>query len=161
MTGIEVIGARGPVDVPDQLYQRLNGMNGMVVALDPGMVCGREHLLSAAQHARRAFERGTNSSSNLGIETILYASGERQISRALDKMGIAEGATGIALVIYDASPDEVLDALGMERDDNLLDCALEKLLAFGIKEEEMDSLPEELRGDLILERVAFVEVLKR
>ncbi len=158
---IEVVGARGNVADPEELYGSLNGREEVVVALNPAMVCGRQHLLSAAMHALRAFERGTNSSTSLGIETLLYASGERQISHALDKMGIAEEMKGVALILFDADPDEVIDALQMSRDDGLLDCDPERVLAFGIGEDEIRSVPDELMADLVLERVAFVEMLKR
>jgi len=161
MSNIEVIGARGHVTDPEELYRSLNGMEGTVVALDPGMVCGKDHLSSAATHAERAFQRGTNSSSSLGIETVLYASGERQISRALDRMAVPRGATEVALVLFDLDPERLLDLLDMERDDALLECTVEKLLAFGIGRDEIGSVPEEMRDELVLERVAFVEMLKR
>ncbi len=161
MAAIDVAGARGTVTDPEAMYRALNGMEGTVAALDPRMVCGRDHLLSAARHAVRAFARGSNSSSNLGLETILYASGERQISRALSKMGVTEGAEGVALVIFDTAPEEVIGSLGMTRDDGLLECTVRKLLAYGISKEEMESVPGDLGADLVLERVAFVEMLKR
>jgi len=161
MAAIEVAGARGAVTDLEAMYRALNEMDGTVAALDPRMVCGSEHLLSAARHAVRAFARGSNSSSSLSLETILYASGERQISRALSKMGVTEGAEGVALVIFDAAPKEVIGSLGMRRDDELLECTVHKLLAYGISKEEMKSVPGDLRADLVLERVAFVEMLKR
>jgi KEOPS complex subunit Cgi121 len=161
MPRIEVIGARGQVVDGEELYRSLNGMPGTIAAMDPGMVCGTDHLLSAAMHALRAFERGTNSSSSLGIETVLYASGERQISRALERMSIKGGSEGLAMVLFDADPAEVLDALAMTRDDGVLECGPEKIGSFGIGEEEMRTVPEDQRRDLVLERVAFVEMLKR
>ena len=160
MSAIEVAGARGRFS-PENLYANLNDMGGPAVAIDPRMVCGRDHLVSAAEHALRAFERGTNSSSSLGLETVLYASGERQISRALEKMGLKPGREEVALVLFDLVADQVIETLGMVRDDSLLECTREKLLAFGIAQEELDTVPPELAGELVLESVAFVEMIKR
>jgi KEOPS complex subunit Cgi121 len=162
MSGIEVAGARGQIPDPDELYGQLNSIGeGSVVALNPEMVCGIDHLLSAAEHAVRAFERGTNSSSSLGLETVLYASGERQIVKALDKMGVRPGSQAVALVLFDLDPDRVIEKLDLKRDDEILDCTRSKLREFGIPKEELDALPSDMAIDLVLERVAFVELIKR
>lgn len=162
MKGIEIVGAKGKVSDPEELYLTLHRMGeGSAAAMNSKKVCGKEHLMSAATHAQRAFERGTNSSSSLGLETVLYASGERQISRALEKMGLLPGSEEVALVLFDLDPDEAIRGLGMARDDGILECTLEKLKAFGITDEELDAVPQELIGDLVLERVAFVEIVKR
>ena len=162
MKGIEIVGAKGKVSDPEELYLTLQRMgHGSAAVMNPDKVCGKEHLMSAATHAQRAFERGNNSSSSLGLETVLYASGERQISRALEKMGLIPGSEEVALVLFDLDPDDAIEGLGMARDDGVLECTLEKLRAFGITDEELNAVPRELMCDLVLERVAFVEIIKR
>lgn len=162
MSGIEVAGAKGNIPDPEELYGRLNSIGeGSVVALNPELVCGIDHLLAAAVHAMRAFEQGTNSSSSLGLETILYASGERQIVKALDKMGISPGSQTVALVLFDLDPDSIIEDLGLKRDDCVLECTRMKLIAYGIPEEELNAIPLDMAIDLVLERVAFVELIKR
>jgi len=162
MTEIEVAGALGPVESPEGLLDSLKEMNqGSILPLNPDLVCDRDHLLSAAMHAERAFRTGTNSASTLTMETLLYASGERQISKATAKMGVRPHSERIALVTFDVPVDEVISALGMRRDDSVLDCSPEKLREFGIADEEMSTLPEGKARDLVLERVAFVDLIKR
>jgi len=134
---------------------------GQVLAMKAEMVCGREHLESAVEHATRAFHRGTNSANNIMMETMLYASGERQISKARDKMGVDHETCSVALVLFGAEPATVLQIVGLERDDSVLEASEQKLLGFGIGRKELDMVPVEKRPDLVLERVAFVEILKR
>ncbi|NLX47647.1 MAG: hypothetical protein GXY70_05730 [Euryarchaeota archaeon] len=146
------------------LLGKASALEADIVLMDADKVCGADHLRSAVFHARRAFERGTNSANTLGMEVILYASGERQISKAKDKMGLHEGTERVALVILepqDADLDRILREMSLERDDELLKCDLAKGEAFGIGQGELATVGEAMLPDLVLERVAFVEVLKR
>ena len=162
MSEYEIVGARGKVHDPSHLLKRLQALrSGQVLALDAGMVCGREHLESAVEHALRAFARGTNSANSVTMETMLYASGERQISKAREKMSVKQGADSVALVLFGASKDDVLEITGLEEDDTVLECSRSKLIRFGIEPGELDAVPKEKASDLALERVAFVEILKR
>ena len=162
MSDYEIVGARGEVHGLSQLLNRLQSVRrGHVLALDAGMICGREHLESAVEHALRAFARGTNSANDIMMETMLYASGERQISKAREKMSVKEGADNVALVLFGASKDDVLKITGLEEDDAVLECSRSKLIRFGIEPGELDAAPSGRTSDLALERVAFVEILKR
>ncbi|HEX2021832.1 MAG TPA: KEOPS complex subunit Cgi121, partial [Candidatus Thermoplasmatota archaeon] len=107
---------------------------------------------------------GRSRASDLATETLVYAAGERQIGRALEKMGLKEGARGIAAVAWGPEAEAALDALAAERgwvrDDATLDGTDAKLDAWGIGAEERAVVPRERWGDLVLERVALVDVLK-
>ena len=162
MSGYEIVGAKGKGIDPDQLLGRLQAVKGgQVLALDASMVCGREHLESAVEHALRAFDRGSNSANDIMMETMLFASGERQISKAREKMGLKASSERVALVLFGAHKDEVLLVTGLEEDEDVLECTEEKLLRFGIEGRELGAVPKGKGADLVLERVAFVEVLKR
>lgn len=158
---VSCAGARIPRGQADALLRRTSGLGEELVLLDADRVCGVDHLFSAVAHARRAFERGTNSSNTLGMEVILYASGERQISKAKRKMGLHKDTERVALVALEGDAGKALETLGLERDDSVLDCSAEKGRAFGIEDAELRTVGEELLPDLVLEKVAFVEVLKR
>jgi KEOPS complex subunit Cgi121 len=161
MSEFEIVGGRGKID-PNQLLGRLKSVKvGRVLALDASMVCGREHLESAVEHAYRAFDRGTNSANDIMMETMLYASGERQISKAREKMSLREDSEGVALVLFDAHKDDVLLVSGLEEDESVLECNMDKLVRFGIAPQELDAVPPGKAKDLVLERVAFVEIMKR
>lgn len=139
----------------------VRGLEGAVQLLDARYVVGRDHLVSAAEHAERAMREGTNVAKSLAVEFVLYASGERQIADALRKMGIRDDTREFAVVLFgDANPGELLAVLNLTRDDGVLAPSRGKLAAFGITEAELASVPPDRIADLVLERVALVDLAK-
>lgn len=163
MQSVEIVGATGTIIDVDSFLDRMNELTDeRVLVLNADIVCGRDHLLSAVSHAARAFERGRNVSSTLAMETLLYASGERQIQRATKKTGISEGEARLVLVFFrEGGADDVLLSAGLRRDDSVLSPSKEKLIRFGIGTEEIGAVPDRDQADLVLERVAFVDLQKR
>lgn len=163
VTEIAIIGAKGRVDDPNILIVSLQNMKqGMGVPLNADLVCGRDHLLSATLHAIRSFERGENISSNLLNEILIYASGERQFAKAVEKMGISKGCQRIAIVFLDCPhPEGIVKELGLSPDDSVLESTIEKLRRFGIEESEISALSAAELADVVLERVAFVDLIKK
>ncbi len=162
MADFEIIGAKGTVADPKDLVRRLQSLKeGQVLALNADLVCGREHLESAIYHALRSFHRGSNSCNTIMMETLLFASGERQISKAQEKMSPGQGEGRVAFVLFGASAEEALRISHLERDDSVLACSDAKVRRFGIEERELDAVGTEKAQDLVLERVAFVEIAKR
>jgi KEOPS complex subunit Cgi121 len=164
---IEIIGAVGKVDVDNALnaVEGISKKSNIEVALFDGeLIFGERHLISAYEHAKRAFEMGDNTAKTIAMETMLYASGERQISRAIEKMGIKQGGNKVALAIIGDSAkehvSELLSALNMERDDDVLLPDEKNLVAFGITKKEQNAVPKEKRHELVLERVALVDLIK-
>ena len=106
-------GLRGEVSNSEEVLRTARdagGADASIQLMRASMVFGRIHLESAIGHAIRAFEQGRNASNSLATETLLYASGTRQIDRAIKKMGIREGDSGIALVAFgEFSFDEFLE----------------------------------------------------
>jgi len=145
-----------------------------VQAMNAKLIFGRLHLQSAAEHAIRAFQQGTNTAHSLSTETLLYAAGERQITLAIDKMGVQPTSKEIALVIIDnlkgtkeasGSIQEedimfLLKQLNLERDDNVLISDENMLPTFGITQEERKTVSKAKYEQLILEKVALVDFIK-
>ena len=73
MAEVTVIGATGSFEIED-FKMKLQEMG--VLGIDPEMVCGKDHLISAANCAVRAFSSNRNVCSTLAMETMLYASGD-------------------------------------------------------------------------------------
>jgi tRNA threonylcarbamoyladenosine modification (KEOPS) complex Cgi121 subunit len=95
------------------------------------------------------------------METLLYASGERQITKAMKKVGLRPGAERVALVLFDVEDvGAVLCALELRRDDAVLEPSLEKARRFGITEQELRAVTHDKYQELVLERVAFVDLSK-
>jgi len=139
--------------------------------LDAGLVAGPEHLLIAVLNALRALELGLNVASDLGLEILTFASGQRQISRAIEVFGLKPGRMDVALIVIARSEDEarrgleaLLKALGGTRDDSVLEVDERKaralMDAFGIGGPELSScrrfgpLTEVVKA-LVVEKVAL------
>ncbi|MCK5547644.1 MAG: hypothetical protein KAI64_01420, partial [Thermoplasmata archaeon] len=120
------VGAEGKVEAQTALKVAVDLSKKWkleIVLLNADLVFGKEHLLSAYEHAKRAFASGTNTSRALGKELILYAAGERQISKAIDKMGIKDGLRNIAMVLIGKSTgaqiSKLLSSLNLKRNDDV------------------------------------------
>ncbi|HDS44653.1 MAG TPA: hypothetical protein ENN68_00895 [Methanomicrobia archaeon] len=145
-------------------------------ALDTDLVVSEAHLHSAVEKALRAVEKGTNITSELGMEILVYAAGKRQIGRAL-AMGVTEGEKRIACIIVAPDTGTDLDAVvasvkastGLTEEPHALqafecehDASKRARLKrfFGITDGELSAVGEEKLPQLVLERVALLDVLK-
>lgn len=63
------------------------------------LVATSEHLNFAVLNALEAFKNNTNISKSLAMETMLYASAQRQIQKSIQLLGINPKSADIALVI--------------------------------------------------------------
>ncbi|HVO77373.1 MAG TPA: KEOPS complex subunit Cgi121, partial [Methanomassiliicoccales archaeon] len=121
MGEIVVIGARSDPSGSGRVLESLKGISkGTVLVLDADLVCGREHLLSAVMHAERSFANASNPCKDIAMETMLFASGERQISKAKDKMSPKDGSERLALVLFGANPEEAIGLASLTQDDSVL-----------------------------------------
>jgi KEOPS complex subunit Cgi121 len=165
---IDIIGAKGNIQDTDDFLKKVGSFaknNGLVIqVVDANLVYGKNHLISAANHASRAMERKTNTTNSLEMEILLYASGERQLKLAIPKMGVKENGTKVAFVlvgdkIYSKIIDEFLSILSLSRDDKVLEGNEDTLKKFGLND-EIKTVTKDKYGDLILEKVAMVDIIK-
>jgi len=161
---VKIIGARGKIPDLDKAIKKLEktygGKKTAVQLMRADRVFGELHIRSAAEHASRAVEQGRNRSDDIGVELILYAAAERQITVAIDKLGVRNDTDEIAIaIIGKVEENELLAMLGLQRDDAVLEPSQEKdYRIFGITDEELASVGEERLQDLVLERVALSEL---
>jgi len=73
---------------------------------DGTRVAGRQHLEIAAINALRAFKAGTNISRSLAMETLLYASAQRQIDLAINMLGVTRDSRTVGFVAFSESRDD-------------------------------------------------------
>src|SRR3990170_7310919 len=78
--------------------------NITIAALDADKLAGEEHVRFAVEKAIRSFKSRKNIANDLAKEIMLYASGSRQITKAV-KLGIHKGQNKVALVAVGESPD--------------------------------------------------------
>ena len=154
VSDVKVIGVRGDASF-DDMVRHFTSLGGDVVIMDPMYVCGKDHIISAVRHAERSFGNGTNRSKTLLTEILLYAAGERQISKALDRMRPKDGCREYALALLDVPDDLGLEGIGMERDDSIIEANENKAKAMGL--DTSFGIDYE---DLALEMVALLELAK-
>ena len=158
-------------EILDRVQKFAKVENITIQIFDAKYIFGNDHIISACEHAKRAFARGSNISDNLAIEILLYAAGEYQIKNALAKLGINTQSRSIAIVFIglDEKPESLirkfLDNLNtagikLEHNDEVLAGNRDKLIRFGISDEEISAVPEERWPELILEKVALLDISK-
>lgn len=148
-------------DFLHKLKQISKERNITIQALDADKLAGEEHLRFAIEKAMNSFRKGTNIASDLAHEIILYAAGTRQISRAM-KIGIHRGENNIVLVAVGENADlsdmiEITPKPVLQYDQSKKEAITE---VFNITKEEIEAAGEEKIPELVLERVALVDVLK-
>jgi KEOPS complex subunit Cgi121 len=173
---IIIFGACGTIKNIDSLVQHLlllsKKENLVIQVFDASVIYGKNHLISATIHAQRAFEQGRNSTKSLALEILLYAAGERQIQKAIKKIGVKKGKQQIVFLltsdmtqktnrsINTAIIQKLLKTFDLILDDKVLEGNRDTLKRFGFTEQELLTVPEGQYCDLILEKVALVDVIK-
>jgi KEOPS complex subunit Cgi121 len=173
---ITVFGTRGTIKNVEKFVQKLTDFskqeNLIIQVFDATVVYGKDHLLSATIHAKRAFEQQTNATNSLALEILLYAAGERQIQKAIKKMGVKKGLHEFVFVLTDESDTDnqknvdeaviqrLLQTFQQTRDETVIRGTKETLKRYGITDKELSTVPEDKYGDLILEKIALVDVIK-
>ncbi len=126
-----------------------------VQIFDHNKVVCREHLLWAYEKALHTLDNGTNRGDSLEMEALLWASGRRQIKKAIRKMGLPDNARQ-AIVMVEGELDSFLEYMGWEQDDSMLEPSIDKLLALGITKEEIETTDRPY--DLVFEYMSTSEI---
>jgi len=136
-----------------------------IVCFNAELMAGQEHVISAMCHAKRAMNKGTCISSTFEIEALLYAAGSRQCQDAA-KFGVHQGLNNCYLCVYPANPQvwsDLLTVMAVSTDDweQMTDDKINVLTSlFGITNDEITVTGKDRVKDLVLERVALLEVTK-
>ena len=144
----------------------LQSRHGLIAqALDARLVVSERHIQFAAEKALSALSDGRNIANDPGMEIMRYASGERQIERALG-MGVSDQTGRIALVMARVDgrgewPDdrELCQIIEPDGESSLFDPGAVKDI-FNISSQELQAVGEERMEDLVIERVALVETYR-
>jgi len=177
---LAIAGFRG-VKLPDvnKFFSNIKGKaeSGSVQFFDASLVAGSEHLRFAALNALNAFKGNINISSSLAMETLLYASAQRQIKEAVKLMGIKPSTDRVAVLILADTQQQVSEALkavsqllGGRRDDSVVDLTDGKIAGlckfFKISGKELEakarrkSVTKEAITDLVLEHMALLVAMR-
>lgn len=167
---LKIVGAKGQIkDIDlfiDKVVSFAQEKNIVVQVFNADMIYGKNHLISAVEHAKRAMEQKNNTTNSLGMEILLYASGERQLKLAIPKMGVKKGEVNVAIIIITGQSlsenvvGKLLDCLSLDQDDKVLEGDNDTLKKFGINKNALSTVSEDKYGDLILEKIAMVDIIK-
>jgi KEOPS complex subunit Cgi121 len=140
---------------------------------DADRVAGSMHLTYALLNALQAFNQRRNLSKSLEVEVLLYASGQRQIGKAIEMLGLRRDTTTLALLLLGSSAKaineaeaQLVDLVPGKRDDRVLALDREPKRSglktlFGVTDLELAALPPRLNRRqalawLIVERGAIL-----
>lgn len=160
----------------ERLLKETNGKKGLEIEVqlfDASLVTTWEHLYFAALDSLTAFRNRENISRSLAMETMLYASAQRQIRKATELAGIKPATTEMALLIIGDSKKKVERTLAAiersikaQRDDSVLEISDGKIRkikkAFGITGLEIEAAKSRNREiaealvSLVVERSALL-----
>ncbi|MFP3984774.1 MAG: KEOPS complex subunit Cgi121 [Candidatus Bathyarchaeia archaeon] len=146
--------------------------NVTVQFFDAKFVAGWQHLYFAALNALKAFKNKTNISKNLAVECLLYAAAQRQITAALDLIGIKQKSCNVAVLLMaeekrdvEKTVEKIAQLIPGQRDDEVLDLLDEKVgyikRLFDISDAELETKLEEngikkAISDLVIEHIALL-----
>lgn len=165
---IHILEGKVSIDDVEEFLHKLKNIsieNNMTIqALDADKIAGEEHIRFAVEKALNSFRTGTAIANDLSKEIMLYAAGTRQISRAV-KLGIHKGENNIVLVGvgekelsgFDEIFDEIIHEYVLAYNESKKDALMK---VFGITNEELEAVGKDKLPELVLERVALVDVIK-
>jgi KEOPS complex subunit Cgi121 len=147
-------------------------LNVDVQFFDSQLIASSEHLYFAILNALEAFKNKTCISNSLAMETMLYASAQRQIKKAIELLGIKPGATELAAVIIGKTQEQVnamlqktSSSLLSQPDDSVLDLNAQKIpkiqQAYGVTSKMLSAVAgmqtqEQATVALVVERMALL-----
>jgi tRNA threonylcarbamoyladenosine modification (KEOPS) complex Cgi121 subunit len=172
---VEIAGYRGIKFEVAEAYLKAHRREKHIVSVqffDADLVATSRHLYFAAVNALQAFKGNTNISKTVAMETMLYASAQRQIQKAIARSGIKPTTQNMAVLIIGEHQQAVKLALaavsacaGKTPDDGVLEMNSSKLKSikknFDIGEGEVEVVrkgDDEAMAvaDLVIEQVALL-----
>lgn len=98
---VGITGFRGVKLTPEKLDAifKIPTGNDALQFFNARYIAGWEHLFFATVLALYAFKNRTNISKKVGIEILIYASAEKQINKAIKKLGISASVEDLAVVM--------------------------------------------------------------
>lgn len=153
-------------DFLSHIRQIADALGTHIICLNAEMIAGREHAEMAIKLAARAFFRDENPISNsFEMEVLLYAGGTRQCVDA-GLFGIHKGLNRLYICIYPKNNDAIEQLRTLvkftENNNEHINEEKKRLIAswFSISNEELLAAGRDHIIDLVLERVALLDVNK-
>jgi len=171
ITGFKSIRIRNKEEFLKRIHKEKQS-NVEIQFFDAKSVATWQHLYFALLNALTAFKNGENLSKSLAMETLIYASAQRQIRKAIKLIGIGNDTSEVALLIVGDDPETLKSALttiseniNIKNDDSILELSEEKQRIirekFGISDLELKTITKkgdlkEALTNLVIERMALL-----
>ncbi|SRR5712692_4130170 len=169
---------RARISDPERTLKQLRSavQDAQVQLLKADLIAGREHLWFAGRNALISYNGTGRKSKSLAVELLLYVSCQRQISKAIELLGVNKRDKRIALTALSESKDalEKLAKVGKSKIDGSLNDdvieirsekkAIELRKVYGITSKESEAsrfageTESELLKRLVIERSALVAI---
>lgn len=162
---MEIFSGKINAENVSKTLSEVNGIadktNSVIVLFDADKTAGTKHIKSAVAHAKRAFDEKRNIARSLAMEILVYASGQRQCSLAT-KFGLHEGENSVYVLILNGNESEAKAEILKIVSECPVNLPSEKTLKeeFNITDEELEVAGKDRIIELVLERVALVDVWK-
>ncbi len=75
--------------------------------LDPTFIVSEKQIIAALYHTKKAFQRGNNIARDFTTEFLLRLSGKRQISNAINFLGIKDSCINILIIAFGEKKEEI------------------------------------------------------
>lgn len=172
---LEIIGFRNVKFVRAETFLKANRLEicrGVEIQFfDADLIATQEHLLFAVINSLETFKNKTNLSKSAVMETMLYASAQRQIQKAIQQCGIKPSTINMAATIIGEKPTQlknaveaISEAVDAKPDQSVLEMSISKYnkikKVFQISNEEINTVlkngnSQEALVSLVIERVAL------
>lgn len=146
--------------------------NVWIQFFDPSVIATWQHLFFAIINAQLSFKNGRNIAKSIEMETLLYASAQHQINKAIKKVGIKSDSSDIAIVMVANKEEQIDEAilliskfLEKEPDESILKFSCKKhekiVRVFDISKNEINAIIKEANigkaiRDIVLEKMALL-----
>jgi len=148
-----------------RLKETAAGTGTVIICFNADIMAGRGHVESALFHAMRSFREGDPISNSVEMEALLYACGSRQCSVSAE-LGIHPGSNRCYVAICPPNPDaaRILGECMEWTTDDWETISAEKrarlMEIYAITPDELAVVGEDRFSELVLERVALLEVYR-
>lgn len=155
---IEIAGFKAKITDIQETLETINNLTSrccsrcIIQLMDADGIAGKKHLLHGIIHSINAFNRGENLANDIGIEICIRLSAQRQISKALDILGLKKGEMNIAAVFINC-PDYFVDELAnvFYMDDSVLNPNNNLKEVYNISDKELDIMNIE---DILIDKTS-------
>ena len=136
-----------------------------IICFNADMLAGKRHARTALHHAVRSFRNGSMVSNTLEMEALLFAAGSRQCSVAAS-FGVHNGDNTLLVCCYPTREgiwNALIPPLNItNQDEDVISPQKQTHLMelFGITGEEIATCSGDCIIDLVLERIALLEVYR-